>query len=123
MNNTDDADALAAFREAATAAGFTLYQASKDDAAGLGYYFYYYYWNRHRDNNKPGEMGPMEFATVRNHVYKLSVTKISKIGYPRIQDNNPDPLDPEDPDEDSELYISVAVEVLPWVVCENKIEF
>ena len=123
LNNTDDADALAAFREAATAAGFTLYQASKDDAAGLGYYFYYYYWNRHRDNNKPGEMGPMEFATVRNHVYKLSVTKISKIGYPRIQDNNPDPLDPEDPDEDSELYISVAVEVLPWVVCENKIEF
>lgn len=121
-------EALAAFRKAATAAGFTLYQASNDndtDANGYGpgYYFYYYYWNRHRNNGEQGQMGPMEFAAVRNNVYKLSVTKISKIGYPRIQDNNPDPVDPEDPDENSELYITVSVEVLPWVVRENNIEF
>lgn len=128
LANPDDEAALTAFRKAATAAGFTLYQASNDndnvaDGAGAGYYFYYYYWNRHRDNGEVGQMGPMEFATVRNNVYKLSVTSISKIGYPRIQDNNPDPIKPTDPDEDSESYITVAVEVLPWVVRENNIDF
>lgn len=116
-------DALAKFRKAATAAGFTLYQASTGDKDGSGYYFYYYYWIRHRNNSDNNTMGPMEFATVRNNVYKLSVTKISKIGYPRIQDNNPDPVDPEDPDETSERYITVEVEVLPWVVRKNDIEF
>lgn len=122
-NNSGVTNALADFRKAATAAGFTLYQASEDEHEGTGYYFYYYYWIHHRNNNDNNTMGIMEFATVRNNVYKLAVTKISKIGYPRIQDNNPDPLDPEDPDETSERYITVEVEVLPWVVRENDIEF
>lgn len=82
-------EALAAFRKAATEAGFTLYQASndaemdKDNHAGVGYYFYYYYWNRHNDNGFPGTMGTMEFGVVRNNVYKLAVTGISKLGHPR----------------------------------------
>lgn len=116
-------EAIAAFRAGATKAGFTIYQASEDEDYDAGYYFYYYYWNRHRDNEEAFNMGIMEFATVRNNVYKLAVTGISKIGYPRIQENNPDPIDPEDPDESDKLYITVQVQVLPWVVRENNIEF
>lgn len=121
--NTGVANALANFRKAATAAGFTLYEASTGDHDGDGYYFYYYYWIRHRNNGDNQTMGPMEFATVRNNVYKLAVTRISKIGYPRNPDNDPDPIDPDDPDESSERYITVEIEVLPWVVRENNIEF
>ncbi len=129
-NTTNEEKALTAFRKAATTAGFTLYQASDDgdgitDGAhdGVGYYFYYYYWNRHNDNQLPGTMGTMEFGTVRNNVYKLAVTNIRKLGHPRISDNDPDPTDPEDPDENGDLFITVSVEVLPWVVRENNIEF
>ena len=106
-----------------------LYQASDDaqtDAernAGVGYYFYYYYWNRHNDNEQPGTMGPMEFAVVRNNVYKLAVTGIAKLGHPRITGNDPDPVDPDDPNEKGDAYLTVSVEVLPWVVRENNIEF
>ena len=35
-------------------------------------------------------MAPMEFAVVRNNVYKLAVTNISRLGHPRISDNDPD---------------------------------
>lgn len=123
--------ALDNFREAATAAGFTLYQASNDAEglvsgsanAGVGYYFYYYYWNRHNDNKLPGTMGQMEFGVVRNNVYKLAVTGIAKLGHPRITDNDPDPVDPNTPDESGDVFITVAVEALPWVVRENNIEF
>ncbi|MCI5481945.1 MAG: Mfa1 family fimbria major subunit, partial [Bacteroidales bacterium] len=53
---------------AAAAAGFTGYSA-KDGK----YYNYYYYWNRHNDNLNNNEMDVMEFAVVRNNVYKLAV--------------------------------------------------
>ena len=43
------------------------------------YEMYYCYWNRHNDNNDPNLMGPMEFAVVRNNVYKLMVNKINNI--------------------------------------------
>lgn len=121
--------ALTAFRAAAKKAGFTLYQASNDAETGdvtndgPGYYFYYYAWNRHNDNADKGTMGPMEFGVVRNNVYKLAVTKISRLGHPRITDNDPDPVDPDDPDEDGDVYLTVAVEVLPWTVRVNDFEF
>ena len=120
--NTEEA-ALAAFRKAATEAGFTLYQASEDKTRGGGDYFYYYYWNRHNDNGRYGTMGPMEFGVVRNNVYKLAVTEINKLGHPRISDNDPDPVEPENPDEDGDVYLRVSVEVLPWVVRVNDIVF
>lgn len=118
----NDAEALKAFKEAATGAKFTLYQSSKDGSE-KGYYCYYYYWNRHNDNGNPGVMGPMEFAVVRNNVYKLAVTEISKLGHPRISENDPDPVDPEDPDESGDVYIKLSVKVLPWVVRINNIKF
>lgn len=102
----------------------TIYKASNEnDGEGWGYYCYYFYWNRHNDNNKSGKMGHMEFATVRNNVYKLAVTKISQLGHPRVTNYDPDPVEPEDPDEEETNYIKVQVEVLPWVVRVNDIEF
>ncbi len=113
---------LQTFKASATKAGFTLYESSTDDGV-KGYYCYYFYWNRHNDNGNAGVMGPMEFGVVRNNVYKLAVTNIHKLGHPRVSENDPDPKDPDDPDEEGDVYLSVSVEVLPWVVRINNIEF
>ena len=104
-----------------TAAGFTGYK--PEDGK---YYAYYYYWNRHNDNGDNTKMGPMEFAVVRNNVYKLCVDKIAKFGHPNPDDVDPidpDPENPEDPDESINYYFTVTVKVLPWVVRVNHIEF
>ena len=115
-------------------AGFTEYTPNADG----NHYAYYYYWNRHNDNGNNGQsgkedpvMGPMEFAVVRNNVYKLSVEAIYRFGYP--EGETPDPEtpdeekptpDPDEPDpEDPKVFLKVKVEVLPWVVRKNNIEF
>lgn len=100
-------------------AGFTIFKPNADKK----YEVLYYYWNRHNDNNNNGSMGPMEFAVVRNNVYKLSVTGVNKFGHPTNPSDDPDPENPEDPDEEDDVYFKVAVEVLPWVVRINNIEF
>lgn len=111
----------------AAAAGFTGYSAKNGK-----YYNYYYYWNRHNDNLDNKLMGIMEFAVVRNNVYKLAVDKISRFGHPTPPDPNtpdpdpepdPDPVDPDDPDESVNYYFNVTVKVLPWTVRINNIEF
>lgn len=106
-------------KKKAVAAGFTIFKPNADKK----YEVLYYYWNRHNDNNNNGSMGPMEFAVVRNNVYKLSVTGVDKFGHPTDPDDDPDPENPEDPDEEDDVYFKVAVEVLPWVVRINNIEF
>jgi hypothetical protein len=69
-------------------------------------------------------MGPMEFAVVRNNVYKLRVDGIYKYGHPTPNtDPDPDPEDPYDPDESLNYYFNVTVDVLPWTVRVNNIEF
>ena len=112
---------------AAAAAGFTGYSA-KDGK----YYNYYYYWNRHNDNLDNNVMGIMEFAVVRNNVYKLAVNSINRFGHPTPPDPtnpdpdpepDPDPVDPDDPDESVNYYFNVTVKVLPWTVRINNIEF
>lgn len=103
------------------AAGFTGYKPENGK-----YYAYYYYWNRHNDNGNNTVMGPMEFAVVRNNVYKLCVDKIAKFGHPNPDDDtpiDPDPENPDDPDESINYYFTVTVKVLPWVVRVNHIEF
>lgn len=114
-------------------AGFTVYNPNADG----NHYAYYYYWNRHNDNGLNGVggkdpvMGPMEFAVVRNNVYKLSVEAIFRFGYPEGETPDPDTPDeekptedPEDPDpEDPKVFLKVNVEILPWVVRENEINF
>ncbi|MDY2859234.1 MAG: fimbria major subunit, partial [Candidatus Cryptobacteroides sp.] len=112
--------------KAAAAAGFTGYSREDDG----NYYTYYYYWNRHNDNGKPYDMGIMEFAVVRNNVYKLCVESIAKFGHPtpptdptNPTDPDPDPVKPDDPDESVNYYFNVTVKVLPWTVRINNIEF
>lgn len=118
------------FKKAAVDAGITIYQWATDEYLGAGqtaphkgYFCYYYYWNRHNDNGIPGVMGPMEFAVVRNNVYKISVDKIRRIGHPRRTENDPDPQTPDTPDEVSDVYLDVQVTTLPWVVRRNSVEF
>ena len=113
-----------AFRDAVVANNITIYQESYDaQLGGWAYYCYYFYWNRHNDNGKNGVMGPMEFAVVRNNVYKLAVTKIARLGHPRVAPNDPDKPTPNTPDEKADVYITVTCSTLPWVVRENSIEF
>ncbi len=110
------------FRDAVVRNKITIYQESYDkELGGWAYYCYYYYWNRHNDNGMNGVMGPMEFAVVRNNVYKLAVTKISQLGHPRIIENDPDAPDPNTDDEEADLYITVTCTTLPWVVRTNNI--
>lgn len=116
-------DEMNAMRSAMTGAGITLYESSHDTDFGNGYYCYYYYWNRHNDNGIDGTMCPMEFAVVRNNVYKLSVDKISRIGHPRIPENDPNPPTPNTPDENDEIYLDVRVQIVPWTVRVNSIHF
>lgn len=101
--------------------GITIYR--EEDGK---YPVYYYYYNRHNDNvaEDPGhiKMGVMEFATVRNNVYKLSVNKITEFGHPGDPDDDPDPEDPGDPDESPKTYFRVEVRVMPWVVRVNNID-
>ena len=112
---------------AAAAAGFTGYS-PKDGK----YYNYYYYWNRHNDNLNNDVMGIMEFAVVRNNVYKLAVNAINRFGHPTPPDPSnpdpdpepdPDPVDPDKPDESVNYYFNVTVKVLPWTVRINNIIF
>lgn len=87
------------------------------------YYVYYLYRNRHNDNGNNGLMAAMEFATVRNNVYKLSVTSISDFGHTDNPGDDPDPEDPDDPDEEEKVYFRVSCRVVPWMVRINSIEF
>lgn len=75
---------------------------------------YYKYWIRHMNNNNNEDMGIMEFAIVRNNVYKLSVSKVNDLGDPTGE------IDPNNPDETSKFYLEVKVSILPWVVRNNE---
>lgn len=54
-------------------------------------------------------MGVMEFAIVRNNIYRLLVTNISGLGSGTTE------IDPEKPDE-YEAYLKMDFNVLPWIV-------
>ncbi|WP_321437501.1 Mfa1 family fimbria major subunit [uncultured Bacteroides sp.] len=69
---------------------------------------YYPFWIRHSNNGNTDE-GIMEFAVVRNNIYKLKVNSFSKIGWPSPYDP-----DPEDPVENPS--INILVTVTPWRV-------
>lgn len=99
---------------------FKIIRPSSDDNQ---YYVYYVYYNRHNDNGNNNAMGVMEFATVRNNVYKLSVTKVSDFGHTNDPKDDPDPEKPDQPDETPKTYFQVSCRVLPWIVRINNIEF
>ena len=69
----------------------------------------YYYFFKHNDNGIQGVMGPMEYAIVRNNIYRIAVQGFNGL---------PTPYDPEDPDEpdkpQEEFDIMVDLKVLSW---------
>lgn len=68
-------------------------------------------------------LGRMEFGVVRNNVYYLSVTKILNIGEPWVPGGKEDPDPTPNPDEVDEASLVVSINVLPWTVRYNNIEF
>lgn len=90
---------------------FTVYK--PDPNRGNKYFCYYFYFNQHDADNDPTMVSDMEYATVRNNVYKIAVKKITGFGT----------FTPPDP-KDWDVYFQVDVEVLNWVVRVNDgIEF
>ena len=91
-------------------AGFTVLT---PDATDKKYYTFYFGYNRHNDNELIYETGPMEFATVRNNIYKLTVTDIKGFGSNK----------PGDKVEDWNVYFKLNIQVKNWVVRVNNLEF
>lgn len=75
---------------------------------------YYPYWIKHADNKKTTDMGVMEFGIVRNNIYDLAVSQITKLGL-----SGTDVPDPTDPGESKELRFIVDINVKNWVVRSN----
>ena len=90
---------------------------------------FYTHWIRHSNNNAPSK-GIMEYAIVRNNVYKLRIRDFYGLGDdipyeppfdpepedPIDPDNPDDPKDPEDPDNpDEPEKIEIEVIVKPWI--------
>lgn len=75
---------------------------------------YYPYWIKHADNNKPTDIGVMEFGIVRNNIYDLAVSKITKLGL-----SGTDVPEPIVPGESKELRFIVDINVKNWVVRSN----
>ena len=98
-------------------------EGTNDDAKAICYYTY---WNRHNDNGNNNRMGIMEFAVVRNNIYKLFVKSILRLGEPTDPTNpgeegNKEP--PTEPDESEKISMEVDVKVLNWAVRKNDITF
>ncbi len=62
---------------------------------------FYYVWLRHANNGDDGVQGPMEFAIVRNNIYRLQISKVSGPGTVK-----PDPRNPE--------YLKAIIYVRKW---------
>ena len=73
------------------------------------YALVYYYWNRHNDETANlAKTEPMEFAVVRNHVYKISITKFNTL--PREYN----PLDADEVVDAKNKDFEVSMAVMPW---------
>lgn len=67
------------------------------------------------DAKTSGELQPMEFAVVRNNVYKLKVNSVSGLGEPFV------PTTPE-PDRKDDANLNLEVNVLPWTVRDSNFD-
>ena len=89
--------------------GFTAYEPTADGK----YRCYYFYYNQHINDNDPAAIGNMEFATVRNNIYKLSIKTVRSLG----NFTQPDP-------GAWDIYFTLDVVLKDWVVRVNEgIEF
>ena len=85
------------------------YQYKKFDKTDKGYVCYYKYWIRHLDNGNNNVMGVMEFAIVRNNLYRMKVTGITDMGEGTLE------IIPDTPDEGL-TKLQIEIDVKPWVV-------
>lgn len=110
-NFYDSPEALAAAIGISSISGVDLdqYQVRTYMMSDEGYRCYYTYWIRHQDNYKNTVMGVMEFAVVRNNLYRILISDVSALG-----DANVD-VDPDLPDE-GQTYLKVVLNVKPWIV-------
>jgi hypothetical protein len=111
----DSAEALAAAVSSAGGSASNTYQARKFEKTDDGYRCYYKYWIRHLDNNNNTLMGVMEFAVVRNNLYRMLVTSVEDLG-----DGTPE-IVPDTPDE-GETKLKVVLNVKPWIVRNIDVE-
>ncbi|MCH5231914.1 MAG: Mfa1 fimbrilin C-terminal domain-containing protein [Muribaculaceae bacterium] len=105
-----------------------------DEDATVSYYkngeCYYVVLIRHFDNEEAGlgdkqithvsdytEAHLGRYGVVRNNIYNVNISGVTKMGYPQI----PDPTDPNDPDtpptepnDSQELYLKCEINVLAW---------
>lgn len=86
---------------------------------------YYYesgaaYFNALIKHAEIDEKNTPVYGVVRNHSYKLTISKIVNLGAP-IDDNGKDPKDPiiPDPDELNDHFIKAEINVLSWHIVEN----
>lgn len=94
-----------------TTQGFTIYKAVEVNGEKK-YYCYYFAYNYHNNDGNITTVSDMEFATVRNNVYKLGVSNIKMVG----TFTPPSVLD-------WDVYFSLDIEVKPWVIRVNNYEF
>ena len=82
----------------------------------------YYYTTeiKHFDNGDNSVMGNMEFAIMRNNIYSLAVTGINMVGDPAVV---PTPGTPDENPTPESAQLNVEVQILPWIVRYNDIEF
>lgn len=73
----------------------------------------YYQTNliRHFDNTQsPKDMGYGRYGVVRNNIYKVNISKISRPGEPTIVPEN------DNPDDPTKLFVAFDITINPWIV-------
>ena len=98
--------------------------ATKEQLAHYGIVKYeggkcYYYTSeiKHFDNGDNSNMGYMEYAIMRNNIYSLAIKGIRFIGDPFLE-----PV-PGKTNESGKVALDIEVQIVPWIVRYNDIEF
>ncbi|ADY38141.1 hypothetical protein Bacsa_3619 [Phocaeicola salanitronis DSM 18170] len=87
---------------------------------GIMYYTYYIKDQNYKQVEKTGQQPVNYYSVMRNTVYKLTVTKLQRIGTDIPGGWNPD-KDPEDPVDPTNVYMVVEAQANPWVVSSENI--
>lgn len=86
---------------------------------GIMYYTYYIKDQNYKQVEETGQQPVNYYSVMRNTVYKLTVTKLQRIGTDIPGGWNPD-KDPEDPVDPTNVYMVVEAQANPWVVSSSK---
>jgi len=87
---------------------------------GIMYYTYYIKDQNYKQVEDSGQQPVNYYSVMRNTVYKLTVTKLQRIGTDIPGGWNPD-KDPEDPVDPTNVYMVVEAQANPWVVSSENI--